>query len=100
MSRASQEELDLKLLIRNPAFQRFLLQIATASGIWIPTAGAEQSLPYREGQRSLGLEILRKAAVGLRRDADVTDVLALILAKSTPLETADEIPEDDHELHR
>lgn len=97
--RASQEEIDLKVLLRSPAFRRFLLQIANASGIWIPTAGAEQSLPYREGQRSLGLEILRKAAVGLRRDADVTDVLAVLLAESTPLETNDD-PHDDAELHR
>lgn len=99
--RATQEELDLRLLIRNPAFQRFLLQIANDAGIWIPTAGAEQSLPFREGQRSLGLEIIRKAAVGLRRDAGVTDVIAFILSESTPLETGNETHEqDESELRR
>ena len=88
---ATREELDARLLIRNAAFQRFLLRIAERAGIWMPTAGADHTLQYREGRRSLGLEILGEAALGLPRGAGAEHVLALILTDATtPKETDDD----------
>lgn len=99
--RLTPEELDMRVLMANAAFRRFLLQIGSMSGIWIPTAGAEQFLPYREGQRSLGLEIFRKAAAGLpQRDAGPEHVLAAIHSDTTPQETDDAEPQDESELRR
>ena len=91
----------MQSLMATAAFRKFLLHISQLAGIWIPTAGAEQSLPYREGQRSLGLEILRKAAAGLpQRDAGVEQVLAAILSEPNSQETNDEAADPDSDLRR
>jgi len=92
MSRPSQHDLDMKVLIASQPFRRFLLQIAKDAGIWIPTSGADHSLPYREGHRSLGLEILRKAAAGTR-GGTIEHVLALILSEANPQEAQHEEPD-------
>lgn len=99
--RATQDELDMRVLLGNAAFRRFLLHIGNDAGIWFPTAGADHTLQYREGRRSLGLEIFGRAAVGLRQPAGAEHVLALVLTESTPLETTHADPEqDDSELRR
>lgn len=94
MSRISQEELDMRVLAQRADFRRFLLHVTRIAGIWIPTSGADTSLPFREGQRSLGLEILRHAACGLPRGGTPEQMLAAILAEATPKETMN-APEDD-----
>ncbi|MDP5279916.1 hypothetical protein Q9Q95_13355 [Sphingomonas sp. DG1-23] len=91
MSRATQHELDMRMLMASAPFRRFLLRIANHAGIWIPTAGAEQSLLSREGRRSLGLDILREAAVGLPHGT-IEHVLVAILSEATPKETTDADP--------
>jgi hypothetical protein len=92
----TQDDMDMRLLVHRAEFRRFLLRVAKDAGIWIPTAGAEHTLHYREGQRSLGLDILRKAAAGLpQRDAGIEQVLALILAESTPKETSNASDDPD-----
>lgn len=96
MSRISQDELDMRVLVHRADFRRFLLHVSRAAGIWIPTSGADQSLPFREGQRSLGLEILRHAACGLPRGGTPEQMLSVVLSESTPKETTD-APEDDSE---
>ena len=83
----------MRVLVQRADFRRFLLQITRQAGIWIPTVGAEQSLPYREGQRSLGLEILRHAACGLPRGT-TEQMLAIVLAEATPKETENATDED------
>ena len=50
---------DLQALLRLPAFRRFLFRIVESSGIAASTYGTEGHLLYREGARSLGLDILR-----------------------------------------
>ena len=90
---------DMMVLMATPAFRRFLLNIGKASGIWLPTAGAEQSLLYREGQRSLGLEIYRQAARGLSRGS-VEQVLAIVLSESTPKETPNDPDQDSESVER
>ncbi|NIJ18470.1 hypothetical protein FHS95_000139 [Sphingomonas naasensis] len=95
MSRASQHELDMRVLMASAPFRRFLLRLANAAGIWIPTAGAEQTLLSREGRRSLGLDILREAAAGLPRGATIEHVLVAILSEATPKETPDADPQDE-----
>ena len=50
---------DLQSLLRLPAFRRFLFRIVESSGICASTYGTEGHLLYREGARSLGLDILR-----------------------------------------
>lgn len=79
-------ELDMALLMRNPAFRRFLLRICSHAGIWRSTTGADQAL-HMEGRRSLGLDILIEAARGVPGATGVEHVLALILADSIPQET-------------
>ena len=97
----TQLELDLKQLCAQAPFRRFLLQIVRMSGITTPTAGAGETLPYREGQRSLGLEILREAARGLPRRATAEQMLALVLASEANLkETDDDHRESEHERDR
>ncbi len=96
----TQDDLDMRVLMRRAEFQRFLLHVCKSAGIWIPTAGAEQTLAYREGQRSLGLELIRHAARGLPRGT-TEQVLAIVLAESTPKETDDEAdPQDDPDERR
>lgn len=82
-------------------FRRFLLRVALDAGIWIPTAGAEQTLHYREGRRSLGLDILRHAARGLPRGT-TEQVLAIVIGESIPKETdhASDDPEFDDDQRR
>lgn len=86
--RASQEELDMQVLMRNAAFRRFLLRVCSHAGIWRSTSGADQVL-LMEGRRSLGLDILTEAAAGVPRATSVEHVLAAILTESTPQETDD-----------
>jgi hypothetical protein len=83
-------DLAMRTLVMHKDFRTFLLRIVEQAGIFTPTAGAEQSLQYREGQRSLGLDMLRLAARGLprgTREPNVIDVLSILLRDSTPKET-------------
>ena len=98
--RASQLDLDMKLLFAQPAFRRFLLQLSRDAGIWLPTAGAtDAALHQREGRRSLGLDIIRQAARGLPRGTTTEQVLALVLSEATPQETQDD-PSEQYESER
>lgn len=92
---ATQLDLDLKALIAQPPFRRWLLHVARTAGIFTPTAGAEQTLQTREGRRSLGLEIIQEASRGLPRGASSEQMLALLLTEATPKETEDEQPEPE-----
>jgi hypothetical protein len=86
----TQLDLDLKQLCAQPPFRRFLLHIVRTAGILSPTAGASETLPFREGQRSLGLDILREASRGLPRGTSIEQLIALVLASETnPKETED-----------
>lgn len=88
-----QDELDAKHLFAQPPFVRFLLRIYRDAGICRSTFGADQSLQFREGQRSLGLDILRRAGGHLpgRDDAKLDHVIRCILGEAQPSEE----PEDD-----
>lgn len=100
MNKSDFTDLDAQVLMRSQPFRKFLLHIARQAGIWIPTAGAEQSLLFREGQRSLGLDIIRQAARGLPRGT-IEQVLVLVLSEANPKETDDErIPERDQFEHQ
>jgi hypothetical protein len=92
----TQLDLDLKLLCAQPPFRRFLLHVARTAGIFTPTAGAVETLQFREAQRSLGLDILRTAARGLPRGAPIEKMIALILASEANLkETEDDESDPD-----
>jgi hypothetical protein len=93
----SQLDLDLKELCAQPRFRRFLLRIVEVSGIFSPTSGASDTLPYREGQRSLGLEILREAMRGMPRGTTIPQLIALLASESTPKETDDESADLDRD---
>lgn len=94
----NQLDLDLQQLFAQPPYRRFLLQIVRLSGITIPTAGAGTDPHFREGQRSLGLEILRLAARGSPRRATAEQMLSLVLASETiPEETDNEATLPDHD---
>lgn len=73
----SQATIDAKHLFAQPAYRRRLLRIWVQTGISTPAFGADQPLQYREGQRSLGLEILREdaAALGLPVDRLIATIL-------------------------
>jgi hypothetical protein len=86
----NQLELDLRQLYAQPAFRRWLLHVARLAGIFTPTAGAGESLPFREGQRSLGLDILREAARGQPRGASIEQTIALLVSETNPEETDDD----------
>lgn len=87
----NQLDLDLKQLCAQPPFRRWLLHVAKTAGIFTPTSGAIELLPYREGQRSLGLEILREASRGLPRGPGTAEqVLSLLLREANPEETDDD----------
>lgn len=91
----TQFDLDLKQLCAQAPFRRFLLHVLRQAGIFTPTAGASETLPFREGQRSLGLEILREASRGLPRGTSTEQMIALVLAsEANPKETEDENPSD------
>lgn len=92
----NQFELDLKALCAQPPFRRFLLHVTRLASIHAPTAGASEHLPYREGQRSLGLEILREAARGfLPRKVSVEQLIGIIASEATPEETEDDTAEPE-----
>lgn len=98
MSRQADIELEMRALAMHKGFRLFLLHVARTAGIFTPTAGAEQSLPYREGQRSLGLDIIRLAARGLPRGGSVEQMLSLcITSETTPQETDDETRDAESE---
>ena len=87
-------ELEIKELCAQPRFRRFLLRIVRNAGILSPTAGASETLQFREGQRSLGLDILRDASRGLPRGTSLEQILALVLAsEAEPRETRDDADE-------
>lgn len=95
-----QAYLDAKHLFAQAPFLRFLLQIYRDAGISIPAYGADQSLQYREGQRSLGLEILRKAGRHLpgQDQRKLDQVIRRILSEDQPSEetlTDDRRPESE-----
>lgn len=84
-------ELDLKQLCAQAPFRRFLLHVVRSAGIFNPTAGASDTLPFREGQRSLGLDILSLASRGLPRGTSTEQMIALVLAsEANPEETEDD----------
>jgi hypothetical protein len=94
----TQPELDLKQLCAQAPFRRFLLQVIRSAGIFSPTAGASETLPFREGQRSLGLDILSLASRGLPRGTSTEQMIALVLAsEANPKETDDDNREPDPE---
>lgn len=91
----NQVVLDWKLILCTPHGKRILLRIAEQSGIFSPSAGASDNLPFREGQRSLGMEILREAASGLfPRKVTIPQLIALLASESTPKETDDDRSSD------
>lgn len=83
-------DLDLKQLCAQPAFRRFLLHVLRLAGIFTPTSGAIETLQFREGQRSLGLDIIREASRGMPRGVSIEQVIALLLSEPNPKETDDE----------
>jgi hypothetical protein len=85
----TQLDLDYKQLFAQPAFRRHLLHVVRLAGIFSPTAGASETLPFREGQRSLGLDIIREASRGLPRGVSVEQAITLLLSEATPKETDD-----------
>jgi hypothetical protein len=63
VSKDSQEQQDMVFLMGRPEFRRHLLTIIRASAIHASAYGSDgRNLPYSEGRRSLGLDILRDAA--------------------------------------
>lgn len=93
--RGAFSDLDSRHLMAQPAFRRYLLHIYAAAGISIPANGADTALlSYREGQRSLGLELIRHAARGLPRRS-IEQVLVTVLSEATPQETEDDDRGDD-----
>lgn len=50
---------DMVALLKLAPFRRFLFRVVERSGIAASTYGTEEHLLYREGARSLGLDILR-----------------------------------------
>lgn len=82
-------DLDLQQLCAQPPYRRWLLHVARMAGIFSPTAGASENLQFREGRRSLGLDILREASRGLPRGT-FEQMLALVLAsEAKPQEDQD-----------
>lgn len=89
----SKLNLAMRQLTMHKAWPDFILQLIRSAGILIPTAGAEQSLLFREGQRSLGLDIIRWSAdaCGL----SIEQYLARALSDPTPKETDNEISDPE-----
>lgn len=63
MSKASQQEMDMAVLMRRPEFKRFLFRSIQTSGLFqSSTNGSDgRDLNFHEGRRSMGLELLRDA---------------------------------------
>ncbi len=97
----NQTALDWQQILCTAHGKRILLRIAEQSGMFSPSAGASDVLPFREGMRSLGMEILREAATGLHpRKVTIPQLIALLASESTPKETDDERrsdPESDRD---
>lgn len=85
----TQLDLDLKELCAQPRYRRVLLHFVRLAGILSPSTGAIDTLQFREGMRSLGMEMLREAARGLPRGS-AEKMLALLLTEPTPKETEDD----------
>ena len=97
----NQSQLDWKQILCTAHGKRMLLRIAEQSGIFLSSAGASDNLPFREGQRSLGMDILREAALGLLpRKVTIPQLIALLASEANPQETNDDSrsdPESDRE---
>lgn len=65
MSRSSIEAKEMTQLLALPAFRRFLWRAVRTAGVLHPAYGAEgRDLAYREGRRSLALDLIRMAEAG------------------------------------
>ncbi|WP_198350834.1 Bbp19 family protein [Flavisphingomonas formosensis] len=62
---ASLEAKEMAQLLALPAFRRFLWRAVRAAGLLHPAYGTDgRDLAYREGRRSLALDLLRMAEAG------------------------------------
>lgn len=81
MSTDNQNKADMAQLLDLPAFRRMLWRIINESGMMRSAYGTDgRDLAYREGRRSLGLDILRWADSGqpLPRDDALSTWLAAL----------------------
>lgn len=84
---------DLTALAADPRFQRFLFTVFSSAPMFSGTYGTDgRHLPYMEGRRSLGFDILRSVELVAGPDA-----LLHILAAGTNAqkEYQDDTPKDD-----
>lgn len=95
-----QLDLDLKQLLCTAPFRRWLLHVVKLAGIFTPTAGVSETLQFREGQRSLGLDLIREALRGLPRGTSIEQLIAMLASEPTPQETADDDRESESDERR